>query len=318
MPIGDPLASPVRVTGSPVSFGVFEESPADLYATFGPREVLASIAEAGFRATEAGPIGFLGSGTDLRRGLDSAGLELAAVFWLLQTATHEELHQDLAELDKVLGELVASQLDDAWLLLAVPASNLAADPTAKRSRDEWSRTLDGLSRAAELITSSDMQVAVHHHFGSQIETPADIERVLSGTELPLLLDTGHLALAGGSCVDAVRDWGSRIAYVHVKDARMAICSELAARSGGMTEVWTRGVFCELGHGDLPLEEFVAALSEHEYSGWIAIEQDRFIPAGLTAHEIGEVQAGNLGWLANRLSQAGLAHDAPATASTAPG
>jgi inosose dehydratase len=271
------------------------------YATFGAGEVLANIAGAGFAATEAGPVGFLGRGATLRTRLDDAGLELAGIFWLLQTQLPDELREGLVQLDQLLGELVASELRETWLLLAVARPGARAKRPLERTRGDWGRILDGLARAEELVRSFGMRAAVHHHFGSEIETVPDIEHLLATTSLPLLLDTGHLALAGGSCVDALRDWGSRIDYVHLKDARSAACTELAARSGGMPEIWRRGVFCELGQGDLPLDQLLAALVDRDYSGWIAIEQDRFIPAAVTAREIADAQARNLEWLTSHIS-----------------
>jgi sugar phosphate isomerase/epimerase len=61
------------------------------------------------------------------------------------------------------------------------------------------------------------------------------------------------------------------------------------------------VFCELGQGDLPLDQLLAALVDRDYSGWIAIEQDRFIPAAVTAREIADAQARNLEWLTSHIS-----------------
>ena len=50
-----------------------------------------------------------------------------------------------------------------------------------------------------------------------METPEDVERLLELTDVQLCLDTGHLLLAGGDPVRALRDWSARIGHVHVKD-----------------------------------------------------------------------------------------------------
>ena len=40
------------------------------------------------------------------------------------------------------------------------------------------------------------------------------------------------------------------------------------------EAWRRGVFCELGEGDVDLAAFFAELEAAGYEGWLVVEQDR--------------------------------------------
>ena len=58
--------------------------------------------------------------------------------------------------------------------------------------------------------------------GTRVQTPVEIERLLEGTDVALLLDSGHLTAAGGDALQAARDWRDRIAHVHVKDVRLAV------------------------------------------------------------------------------------------------
>jgi inosose dehydratase len=46
--------------------------------------------------------------------------------------------------------------------------------------------------------------------GTRVETQAQIEALLERVDVPLLLDTGHLAAAGVDPVAAYRDWRDRI------------------------------------------------------------------------------------------------------------
>ena len=50
----------------------------------------------------------------------------------------------------------------------------------------------------------------------------EIERFLEDTDVPLLLDSGHLLVAGGDPLRALADWRERIGAVHIKDARLDV------------------------------------------------------------------------------------------------
>ena len=64
----------------------------------------------------------------------------------------------------------------------------------------------------------------------------------------------------------------------------------------MPEVWRRGVFCELGAGDVDLEAFFAELGG--YSGWLVRRAGLGAARRTTTPSIAiEAQAHNRRWLA---------------------
>ena len=132
----------------------------------------------------------------------------------------------------------------------------------------------------------------HHHMGSRVQTPPEIERLLELTDVGLLLDTGHLLAAGGDPVQSLRDWQERIDHVHLKDVRLDVLL------GAVTwaAAWRSGVFCELGAGDADLEGFLAALVRSGYDGWLVVEQDRFPLSGEDVVESEDAQLRNRRWL----------------------
>jgi inosose dehydratase len=129
-----------------------------------------------------------------------------------------------------------------------------------------------------------------------VETPQEIERVLELTDVGLLLDTGHLALGGGDAVQALHDWRDRIDHVHVKDYSRAILEGVLADRADMEEAWRRGVFVELGAGDVDLDAFFRAVAESGYSGWLVVEQDRIPRPEEDVAEAVEAQRRNRRWL----------------------
>ena len=100
--------------------------------------------------------------------------------------------------------------------------------------------------------------------------------MLEDTDVPLLLDSGHLLVAGGDPVAALRDWRERIAAIHIKDVRLDVLAGVKAERADTLTAWRRGLFCALGVGDVDLAGFCAALTGSGYDGWVVVEQDRVL------------------------------------------
>ena len=68
-----------------------------------------------------------------------------------------------------------------------------------------------------------VRLAYHHHMGAYVETPADVDRLmaLTGAEVGLLFDTGHMTFAGGDAVAMLDKHVGRVCHVHCKDVRPA-------------------------------------------------------------------------------------------------
>lgn len=258
----------MRVASAPVSFGVFELT-ADASGLPDPDDVLAAIAAAGYEGTELGPPGYLGDAETTLGRLERHGLELAGAYVPIDFGRD----QDLAELERVLDVLPAG------------APPILADAGPRRPFD-WQELAAGVARAAELARERGFAPVFHHHGGTRIERPEEVERLLELTDVALLLDTGHLALAGGDPNRALRDWRARIEHVHVKDVR-----------GGITEIeqaWAEDGFCPLGDGSLELDRFFDELEG--YDGWLVVEQDRLrVPVSDAAAD----QARSRDWLRQR-------------------
>jgi len=248
----------IRIANAPVSYGAFELTVGVLPNVPEPEQILDAIAAAGYAGTELGPRGYLGEGDVLRERLRSRGLELVGAFVQLDFADRA---CDLDELDRTLDVLEGY---DAKAILS---------DSGPRGGDV---DLDAVGRAAERVRGRGFEPAFHHHLGTRVQTVAEIERLLAGTDVPLLLDSGHLAAAGGDPVASLREWRDRINHVHLKDARA-------------------GAFCELGTGEVELEAFLRELDG--YDGWLVVEQDWVPQPGEDAAAQIEAQVRNRRWLA---------------------
>jgi inosose dehydratase len=296
----------VRVANAPCSYGAFEITVGVLPNVPGPEQVLEAIAAAGYDGTELGPPGYLGEGGTLRSRLERFSLELAGGYIPIRFSEPARWEDDLGAMATTLDLFQAADGGDARPVLADAGSRkrLANPGRAARDRsvalDEtgWRRFADGVSRAAELARRRGFEPTFHHHTGTYVEAPWEIERLLELTDVGLLLDTGHLALGGGDPSEALRDWRQRIDHVHVKDVRTEVLEGVVADRADMAEAWQRGVFCELGAGDVDLDTFFAELAASDYSGWLVVEQDRIPSPTEDAADAIESQAHNRRWLAD--------------------
>ena len=117
----------------------------------------------------------------------------------------------------------------------------------------------------------------HHHCAGYVETPQEIEALMSRTApdlLGLCLDTGHLMYGGGNPVDAIAKYRDRIWHVHFKDCEprrsrgrrapkdgITTRPSAAASSASSVRAWCRS------------RSVLDALRVEYYAGWIVVEQD---------------------------------------------
>jgi inosose dehydratase len=269
-----------RVGNAPVSWAVYEADRPNL--PFG--SVLDQIAAAGYEGTELGPYGYLPTNPErLAKELALRGLSLGSSFVPLpleDSACRERAVEKALAVARLLstqgvGELILADDEDPGRQAI--AGRVPRDGSAGWRDPQWreaAATVDAVARA--LRDELGMRVVVHHHAGTFVETPAEIDRLLEQTDadvVGLLLDTGHAVYGGADPLDLVRRHGSRIRYVHLKDAKAEELAHVRASDVSMEEAWRRGVFCPLGAGVVDFPRVVEALRSIGYSGWLIVEQD---------------------------------------------
>jgi inosose dehydratase len=257
-----------RVASAPVNFGIYRADT----GLITPRELLAGMAEAGYDGVDSGPIGYLRS-EDLAR----AGLGLAGGWVDLRYGDAGGFDADLAGLRAALEVFAGTPVDDPRF---APRPTLGCPSDAARFArpgggapgipdEAWPEFAARVQIGADLCRAAGLEPAFHHHLGTDVETPADVERLLELTDVGICLDTGHLWLAGGDPVAALNAWAGRVTQVHIKDASRAVL----AQGGDLTTAVAQGCFPALGHGEVDISGFAGALREAGYEGWIVVEQD---------------------------------------------
>ena len=226
--------------------------------------MLSAISDAGYEGTELGPPGYLGERDNLRDRLEEHGLALVGGYIPIRFSEPQHWSEDLAAMSRTLDLFDAAEGTEAKAVLADGGSPERAQFPGRAASDQsigldsagWRRLSEGVARAADLARNRGFEPTFHHHTATFVEAPWEIERVLELTDVGLLLDTGHLALGGGDPSEALRDWGERINHVHIKDVRNDMLASVIADGADMPEAWRRGVFCELGTGDVDLDRLL--------------------------------------------------------------
>jgi inosose dehydratase len=257
-----------RLAAAPISWGVCEVPGWGLQLH--PDRVLSEMAQLGLRATELGPLGWLPlDGNGVRHALDRHGLRLVGGFvpLVLPTEDLEATREDAAR--------AAAQLAAAGADVFVAALVADRDWSAPRPLDDdgWKRASEGLREIADLVAAEGLELVVHPHVGTLLETAADVERALAHTDVPWCYDTGHLVIGGVDPVHFAREHAARIGHVHLKDVDARLADRL--RSGAMTLVQATqaGLFRPLGEGDARIDDVLAVLDASGYERWLVLEQD---------------------------------------------
>lgn len=151
---------------------------------------------------------------------------------------------------------------------------LSRRPVLPESR--WPEFADRLNAIARHIQMRGLRLAYHHHMGTVVESEADVERLMSvtGPEVGLLLDTGHLTFAGGDPIGVARRHAARIVHVHCKDVRLPILAAARSRNSSFLNAVLDGVFTVPGDGGVDYKSVLPALHDRGYSGWLVVEAEQ--------------------------------------------
>jgi inosose dehydratase len=266
------MTGPVRIAGAPISWGVCEAPGWGHQMAAG--RVLSEMRALGLRATEAGPDGFLPAEPDAARSMLAAhGLALVGGFVPLVLHRGTGWH---GELRRVAGYLAACGGEVA--VLAAVAGHDGYDSRPPLSSAEWRTLLGALDEAAGLAAGLGLRAVLHPHVGTVVQRPAEIDRVLAGTQIPLCLDTGHIRAGGGDPAALARQAAGRVGHVHLKDVRAGHADRVATGRMPYAAAVRGGLYCPLGQGDARITAVLQSLRAAGYGGWYVLEQDLMLDA----------------------------------------
>ena len=139
---------------------------------------------------------------------------------------------------------------------------------------EWSVFLPRMTRFAELVKDFGLQLVYHHHMGTVVQTPAEVDHFMAGTgaAVKLLLDTGHITWAGGDAARVAKTYANRIGHIHAKDVRKSMAARALAEDWSFLDSVLEGVYTVPGDGSIDFVEVFKSVPK--YSGWVVIEAEQ--------------------------------------------
>jgi inosose dehydratase len=143
---------------------------------------------------------------------------------------------------------------------------------------EWDRFSAGYEELSRHAAEQGVRMGYHHHMGSIVESPEDIDRfmAMAGPHTRLLLDTGHAFFGGGDPAEIARKYMDRVTHIHAKNIRPNIMREVREQNLSFLEGVRRGAFTVPGdpEGCVAFEPVLQIAAEHGYSGWLVIEAEQ--------------------------------------------
>ena len=126
------------------------------------------------------------------------------------------------------------------------------------------------NRLGEYAKEKGITVCFHPHYGTCVFSQSDIDYFAAHTNpeyVSFCLDTAHTTLAGICPVELIHQYGSRIAYMHLKD----VDTYALSKAEGPQKM---GSFRALGHGTVNFPAVKAALEEEGFDGVLCVELER--------------------------------------------
>ncbi|MTH34008.1 myo-inosose-2 dehydratase [Paracoccus limosus] len=139
------------------------------------------------------------------------------------------------------------------------------------------------ARVEELATytaAEGIALAYHHHMGTVVETPDEIDAFMAATgpATRLLFDAGHYYFGsnGQDPAPALRRHIGRLAHFHAKNVRPAVMVQVREQGLSFMDGVRAGVFTVPGdpEGGVDFAPLLGILKDAGYDGWIVIEAEQ--------------------------------------------
>ncbi len=253
----------------------------DLTSPIEPHALVDEIARLDFAGCQLSRA--LPSGDALQPALRQHGLRIAEVYAALPCTSGGPTSEAR---EQAFERLAAARQTNSHVLIfsyhlsaeRVMWSGRAVDPGAPTLTTEGrAEALALLHEVASAARDLKIPVAYHPHTGTFVETPPEVEWLMSSIDSELVglcLDVGHFIVGGGDPVAAIRRYGRRIRHVHMKDVDAGVLERLrGGEIGGFLPALRARIFTELGNGVLDVAGVVRELALLDYDGWLMCEQD---------------------------------------------
>lgn len=188
---------------------------------------------------------------ELRGILKDAGISLASVYTGANFIYADILPDELHRIHRA-----------AELAVRFGAERLVVGGGARRAAgttdEDYRRLGRALDQVTEIAENFGLTASYHPHLTTIVESPDELERLMTLTRIGFCPDTAHLAAGGGDPAAIIRKYPDRIRHVHLKDLRK--------------DPFT---FLPLGQGELDFPDIIQAIKESGYDSWLMVELDEY-------------------------------------------
>lgn len=270
----------LRIGSAPDSWGVW--FPDDEQQVPWQR-FLDEVAEAQYEWIELGPYGYLPTDPAVLH-TELARRELKVSAGTIFTSLHhgpDVWDKTWAHVSEVA---TLTRAMDAKHLVVIP-SFWRDDKTAEEleprelTTEQWHHLNSGMERLGRRVREEfGLDIVVHPHADTHIDTEEHVERFLDGTDsslVSLCLDTGHYAYCGGDNVKLIKTYGERIGYLHLKQVDPEILADVVAKGTPFGPAVRQGVMCEPPLGVPALPPVLEAAQDLDIDLFAIVEQDMY-------------------------------------------
>jgi len=242
-------------------------------------QCVSEMALAGFEGSEVGNK-YPKDPAVLNKALAMRGLTICNAWFssFLTTKPYEEVEKDFIKHRDFLFAVGARVIGAAEQGHSIQGQNLSVfDKKPSFTDEEWKRLCTGLNRLGERAKEKGMSLTYHHHMGTGVQTAAEIDRLMEGTQaglLDLLYDTGHLVFSGEDHLAVLATWGKRIKHVHLKDVRPNVVAKVRKDKLSFLTAVKSGAFTVPGDGSIDFVPVFKGLEKAGYEGWWVVEAEQ--------------------------------------------
>ncbi|WP_214370692.1 sugar phosphate isomerase/epimerase family protein [Pseudonocardia sp. H11422] len=215
---------------------------------------LRDIAAAGYVGVEmfdGNAADFADNPDELRELFTETGLSLVSVYTGANFVYREILPDELHRVRRAAA--LAATFGAEQLVVGGGARRAAGTPES-----DYDRLAEALDTVTGIAEEHGLSACYHPHLTTIVESPVEVEKIMSRSRIGFCPDTAHLAAGGGDPAALIRRYPDRIRHVHLKDLRR--------------DPFT---FLPLGEGEIDFTDVLAAVREVGYDSWLIVELDSY-------------------------------------------
>ncbi|MEM5582844.1 myo-inosose-2 dehydratase [Roseibium sp. AS2] len=244
-------------------------------------QILKEASEIGFDGIENGHR-WPNDPEDLKQLLGSHGLKFISGWYSLNLLAHSVEAEKLAiqpHLDKLKHNgckvCIACETSNS---IQGSADDINTSPVL--TAEEMTAFGAKVEEIAAFCAAQGIDLVYHHHMGTVVETPREIDAFMTATgpATSLLFDAGHcyFGARGGDPVPVLQRHAGRVRHFHAKNVRPAVMKEIRDTGKSFMDGVRAGVFTVPGdeEGGVDFGPLLEILRETGYQGWIVIEAEQ--------------------------------------------